>query len=389
MKTIQHLIISIITILLLLITSCSKIDKAPSFPCALGNNSHPYAARYQRITDKLLQAGTPGLSITVISPEGTWASSGGKADLSSKVPLTPCHALRIGSMTKLFTAVTIMKLQEEGLIDIKDKINKYIPKHITNEIDNADEVTIEQLLNHNSGIKDYLGASTIIKILNLSIVKNSAEENLKIVYGQKADFKPGSDLLYCNSNYLLLGLVIKYASGKKAYEVVKEKIIKPLQMTNTYPGNEIPTHLTRGYYDTYDNGFMKDLTEIDNNAVGGEDMLDGGIISSSNDLAIFINALFSGQILSQQSLDQMREFNKVTQDLGDMNFIKRYGLGLMELETDQGKAWGHYGGVHCFNGITLYFPEQKVTVSIIANGMSHKIGKVLNGIQIYNDLFKD
>jgi D-alanyl-D-alanine carboxypeptidase len=147
----------------------------------------------------------------------------------------------------------------------------------------------------------------------------------------------------------------------------------------------------RGYYDTYDNGYVQDLTEIDNNAVGGQDMLDGGIISNAFDMVTFFTALMSGQILTDESLAQMEAFTEIvdTAQLGDMTFIKQYGLGLMKLETDHGTAIGHYGTVYCFNGLVLYFPEQEVTLSLLINGSSTKIGKVYNRKELFNYLFED
>jgi D-alanyl-D-alanine carboxypeptidase len=374
-------------------TSCEKLnDAVPSVPCSLDTlNVHPYAGRYQRIIDQLLEAGVPGVGMAVRSPEGTWVATGGKADLANNVDMANSQVLRIGSMSKIFTSATILLLQDEGILNIHDKVNKYVPASITRQIDNADEATIEELLNHKSGIHDYLGLSTILGILNQSIKKNSAEENLKLIYGKKADYAPGDGLLYSNSNYLLLALVIQHATGKSAFQAVNEKIIEPLHLQYTYATTDIPSNLVRGYYDTYDNGYMQDLTEIDNNAVGGQDMLDGGIISNAFDIITFFTALMSGQILTDESLAQMESFTEIvdTAQLGDMTFIKQYGLGLMKLETDHGTAIGHYGTVYCFNGLVLYFPGQGVTFSLLINGSSTEIGKVFNRKELFNYLFED
>ncbi len=375
---------------LFLFSSCSEsIDAVPSKPCDLKNDAHPHAYRYQKIVDEFLDAGSPGVSVTVISPEGTWISSGGKADLGNNVGLSPCHTLRVGSITKVFTAAAIMRLQDKGVLNVKDKINKYIPGRITKEIENANLVTIEQLLNHHSGIKDYLGIGSILDILNYSVKKRSAEENLKIIYGKKADFAPGKGMQYSNSNYLLLGMIMKYATGKSAYQVMKDEIFDPLNLNNTYPGNEIPSDLSRGYYDVYDNGFVQDLTEIDNNAIGGEDMLDGGVISNSYDVAVFLNALLKGELVTKASLNQMQEFLPITQDMGDMDFIKDYGFGLMRLETPSGKAIGHYGNVYCFNALVCHFPEQDVTISVLQNGGSAKIIDTLFDEHLFEHLFDE
>lgn len=374
-----------------LVFSCEKIDtKVPEAVCIKGMANHPKAANYQKIIDRLLKEGVPGLSITVISPEGTWSHTGGKADLANNINLTPCHILRVGSVSKVFAATTILKLEEEGKLSIDDKISKYIPSSITNRIANGNEATIRQLLRHQSGIPEYSTIGNIVQILNLTVKKRSAEENIQSIFGKKADFKVGMDQNYSNTNYLLLGMIIKNIAGKAANEVVKEKLLKPLNLENIFMSNDNPAALSRGYNDTNDNGFMTDRTEMDNNAVGGEDMLDGGVMANSYDLAQFFDALVSGKILSAKSFTQMQAYIPITQDLGDnLQHLKAYGLGLMKLQTDHGVAFGHYGTVYCFNALVYHFPEQKVTIAMIRNGNSTKIKQVFESKEIFNYLFEN
>ncbi len=371
-------------------SSCEKTDDAILITSSniSENNNHPKAAQYQKIIDYLLEAGVPGVGVTIRSPEGNWSKCGGKADLSNSIDLSNSHNQKIGSATKVFTATTLLILQDEGILSINDKINKYIPSSITNEIDNANNVTIKQLLNHTSGITEYLNLKNYLGILNLSLKKSSAEENLKLIYGKKADFAPGEENYYTNSNYLLAALVIKYATGNLANDVVKEKIIDNLGLENTYITTATPATLSRSYYGIYDNGYMKDVTEIDMNAVGGEDMLDGGLISNSYDMALFLENLMKGEILSDSSLNQMMDFIDITQDLGSMDFITKYGLGLMYLETDNGIAIGHYGYVYGFNSVFVYYPEIETTLAVTINGFSGDISEAFDSQEIFKFLFE-
>lgn len=388
MKT-QSIILLIGLTVSVLLSSCEKTDDVlPVSDCYINENTnHPKAGNYEQIIDDLLAAGVPGVSVTVRSPEGTWSKCGGKADLENNINLTPCHTLRAGSMTKLFAATTILILQDEGVLSIDDKINQYIPSSITDKIENANDITIRQMLNMTSGIREYLGIKTILGILNLSVEKRSAEENLETIYNKPANFTPGERNLYTNTNYLLAALVIKYATGKTANEVVQEKIIDRLNLSNTYISTALPQNLSRSYIDIYDQGYMQDITEIDNNAEGGEDMLDGGIISSSYDLALFLQSLMKGEILSESSLNQMKEFLELTELVEDMEFIKGYGLGLMRLETEHGTAIGHYGNVHGFTGLMFHFPADDITLAIIVNGHSTKMQEVLEREEIFYHLF--
>lgn len=381
--------ISTIALFILFSVSCEKIDvAAPVLPGNLGVDNHPNEAKYQNLINKILETGVPGVSMTVITPDGAWSGTGGKADLKNDIDMSPFHILRIGSFSKVFCSATILKLQDEGKLNINDKASKYIPAEIADEIPNGNLVTIKQLLNHTSGIPDYLNLKTILGILNLSVVKLSAEENLETIYGKKPDFAPGTDSYYSNSNYLLLSLIIKYVSGKNANEVVFEKLVQPLGLHNIYQSNNFPSTMSRGYFDVHDDGKVIDRTEIDNNAVGGQDMLDGGIMANSYDMAVFLTSLMEGDILSAGSLSQMETFEDITQDLGpDLSHLKQYGLGLMKVQTDHGIAIGHYGTVHCFNSLAYYFPDQKVTVAIIRNGDSARSKKFFESKELFNYLF--
>lgn len=381
--------ISTIALFILFSVSCEKIDVVvPDMPGNLGIDNHPDEAKYQNLINAILETGVPGVSMTVITPDGIWSGSGGKADLKNNIDMTPFHILRLGSFSKVFCAATILKLQDEGRLNINDKANLYIPAKIANEIPNGNLVTIKQLLNHTAGIPEHLDLKTTLGILNLSVIQLSAEESLKTIYGKKPDFTPGTDKYYSNSNYLMLALIIKYVTGKDANNVVYGKLLQPLGLQNTYMSSDFPAALSRGYFDVHDDGKVIDRTEIDNNAVGGQDRLDGGVMANSYDLAVFLSSLMEGDILSAGSLSQMETFEDITQDLGpDLSHLKQYGLGLMKVQTDHGIAIGHYGSVHCFNSLAYYFPDQKVTVAIIRNGDSTRSKKFFESKELFNYLF--
>lgn len=387
MKTFKNIFITGLT-LIFLFASCEKYEITESISdCSLENPDHPDAAKYQEIINDLLAVGVPGVSVTVRTPDGVWSRSGGKADLENDVDLTPCHSLRVGSMSKVFASTAILILQDEGILSIDDKINQYIPPEITNNIENADEVTIRQVLNMTSGIRDYLGISAILGIMNLSNERLSAEENLESIYGKPALFSSGEEIKYSNSNYLIAALVIKYASGKNANEIVQEKIIERLGLQNTYVSTDNPNNMSQAYKDTYGKGYMKNVTKMDNNAVGGEDMLDGGMISSSYDVAFFLESLMKGNVLSETSLRQMKETSIITEDLGDITHITEYGLGLMFIETNNEVAFGHYGNVYGFTSLALYFPGRDLCFSVMINGSSGEIDEKFRSEEILSHLF--
>lgn len=347
---------------------------------------HPDAEKYQRIVTRFMEAGASGVSVTVRSPRGTWQGSGGHADKEKGTTMSPENTLRIGSISKVFTAVTILKLQEEGKLSIHDKISKHLPAGVTGRIANAGEATIEQCLNHTSGVREYLDESTIEGIASGRIVKYSAAQNLALVYDKPADFPLGKGN-YCNTNYLLLSEVIKAITGKSAYEVVREKVIGPLGLRHTFASVILPPSLSQSYFET--DGVMQQVSWVDNNAVGGEGQLDGGMVATSGDVAVFLEALLTGKVLSPGSLALAQTYQDIDPSTlpDELKYYKQYGLGLMKIETDQGTAIGHDGHVYGFVGKVFYLPDHQTTIAILLNGWSPSSVAVLNAKSTFNLLF--
>lgn len=358
---------------------CCTTDHVPP-------GDHPDAEKYQRIVTRFMEAGASGVSVTVRSPKGIWQGAGGYADKGKGITMSPENTLRIGSMSKVFTAVTILRLHEEGRLSITDKISQYLPAEVTGRIANAGQATIEQCLNHTSGVREYLGDETIEGIASGRIVKYSAAQNLALVYDKPADFPLGKGN-YCNTNYLLLSEIIRAVTGKSAYHVVREKTIGPLGLRNTSASVVLPASLTQSYFET--DGAMQEVTWVDNNAVGGEGQLDGGMISTSGDVAAFLEALLTGKILSPPSLALMHTYQDI--DPGtlpdELKYYKQYGLGLMKIETDHGTAIGHDGHVYGFVGKVFYLPEHQTTIAILLNGWCPSSVAVLNAKSTFNLLF--
>ncbi|MGE8553381.1 MAG: serine hydrolase domain-containing protein [Chryseobacterium jejuense] len=370
-----------LTAVFVTMNSC-KEDQTADLP-----TDHPNAMKYQRIVDKFIAAGAVGVSVAVISPDGVWTGAGGLADKEKGIKMSADNRLRIGSMTKMFASATILKLQEEGLLNIKDKINKYLPHTVTDHIANANEVTIEECLNHRAGVRNYL-QDIAPGVFDGSIVNYSAEETLQLIYDKPADDLVGKGY-YSNSNYLLLSMIIKKITGKPSYQVINEKIIHPMGLKNTFASTILPDRLTRSYYSETVDGILDDVTNIDNNGIGGEGAIDGGMISTASDVAKFVERLLTNKILSSGSMQQLQTFvdNDPNRLEPDLKYNKQYGLGLMKLETNQGVALGHDGHVFGFGGKSYYFPKQKVTLCILLNTWSPKVVSLLNAKDTFDLLF--
>ena len=274
----------------------------------------------------------------------------GKDDLTSAAygvrnsetnePLSTDDLFEIGSITKNFTAVTMLLLQEEGKIDLDQKIDTWFP-----DFEKGDIITVRMLLNHTSGILEWNDFS-------------NNEETVEKVNGQ-FNFEPGTDWSYSNTNFILAGLIINKITGKDAVEVIREKIIDPLGMKHTFMKNyeEYPLdEKADGHtFDEYGNIVPYDLNERFWTA--------GGIISNVEDMFKYAHALFKGGLLSKESMDQMLDMVKVSG-------TPVYGLGIMYGSGHHGEFYYHGGDVIVNAAMMAFYPETGEIHVLFNNGGS-------------------
>ena len=361
----------------LFLTGCEKPVKlnAQYYSCTGAfpdnGNAVPKSKRYQYFLDQQVKNGFPGVVMLVKDDmERVWIGVSGKMDLSNNLPFEKCSRSRVSSVTKLFTATMIMSLDEQGIISIKDPVNKWVKHDITDRIENANEATIEQLLNHSSGIFNYTdGINLNAAYLNRPDKHALSEELLKYVYNKKSYFATGTKFEYSNTNYLLLGLIVESALGESVSGAIEKRIISKLQLTNTYYDPlTTPEGTARGYFDQYGNGKLFESTNYD--------ILhftpDAAMVSNVYDMATFIEALFSGRLVSDATLAKMKKEIPTNWQTN-----KGYGLGLTIWHTNFGTAYGHSGGQLGYQAKLFYFPDKKTTVAIIANGSGALLDKAM------------
>jgi CubicO group peptidase (beta-lactamase class C family) len=165
----------------------------------------------------------------------------GFSDIKNKISVTPDTKFRLGSVTKQFTAAAILKLQENGLLSVNDKLSKFIP-----DFPRGDEVTIPKLLTHISGIHSYTDKDDFIGKVTKTI---SPDSLVNLIKKDPYDFNPGEKWQYNNSAYFLLGYIISKVSGKPYAQYLKENFFDPLHMDNTgvhYAGIKLE-HEAKGY----------------------------------------------------------------------------------------------------------------------------------------------
>ena len=390
----NRLKIIIVFLLLLSISSCIKDEVlAPRFfDCNLSFADSSYAnisnLKYQNLLNEIKSSGVPGILLAIQTPaEGMWLGSAGKADLKSNIDLQECNITRVGSTVKTFTATTIFLLQEEGKLSLDDKITDYLSEEDIKNIENAEKATIRQLLNHSSGIFNYIqNLQFQTGSLNDLIREWSQNDLLSYARNKKAYFPPGEDVLYSNTNYVLLGMIISSIEGKPFYEVFEEKIFIPLNLTSTQfaAKDPIPDGIIRGYVDFYSN-----LHVINATYYSGWDYYtaDGGLISNAYDLNTFLTSLFQGEIIAQNSLNEMMEWKKPKEEDPDF-FPISYGPGIFKMETQWGDAYFHSGDAIGYYACMTHFPEKNTTICWAVNGNYGKIDEFTSSKTAMEKIFK-
>jgi D-alanyl-D-alanine carboxypeptidase len=284
-----------------------------------------------------------------ISKNGTilYTKSIGYADMEQKIKANENTKYRIGSITKSFTAVLVLKAVEQKKINLSQTIDTWFPS-----IKNAKKITIKHLLGHRSGIhnftddKDYLSWNTQPK---------TEKELVEIIRKGGSDFMPDSNAEYSNSNYVLLTYILQKTYSKSYADILQEFIVQPLGLKSTYFfGKYNPSKNECKSY-TY-LASWKIEAETDASVPLGA----GAIVSTPVDLTKFADALFGGKLLSKESLDIMKTIKD------------GYGLGLFQFPFYQSKGYGHTGGIDGFTSFYTHFSDDNISYALTSNGTNMK-----------------
>jgi len=294
----------------------------------------------------------------IVSKDGKPIFSGayGMANIELGVRMNTEHVLRMGSITKQFTAVCIMMLLEQGKLDLDDEMTKYLPDYPVQ----GNKVTIRHLLTHTSGIKSYTG----IEGFSENIRKDfSVEERIDTFKNLPFDFKPGEEFRYNNSGFFLLGAIIEKVSGLTYEEFLNKNILKPLGMNDSY--SEKRTSLIKNRASGYvmeENGFVNGSYYSD--TVGYSV---GSLASSIGDMAKWDAALNAGKLITQDSLKQCQT-TYVLNNGTETYYGFGWGLGTLKGH----KYVTHTGGFNSFLGSASSFPDDKIFVAVLANSVNPK-----------------
>ena len=290
----------------------------------------------------------------------TWVGASGTSERGGTSPVDTSASFRIASITKVFVAVVVLQLVQEGRLRLDDPVARYLPDPAT------EGVTIRELLNHTSGLPDYSQATGLGKELLEHRDRHwSTAEVLALVAHDKRQFAPGTGYQYSNTDYVVLGEVIRVATGRSWAEQVRHRLLDPLHLSHTFiPGQEpTPAPVLPGYFDADNDGTEENVeTRRPWPALETTEGPAGAIISTAPNCATFGDALFRGDLLQPGSLQAME---------AEGPFHPRnsnYGLGLEMLRPDyQTTTWGHGGFLPGFRSVLWYVPSRDVVIVVLTN----------------------
>lgn len=295
----------------------------------------------------------PGITVIITKGDETvYHKAAGMANLELNIPMEKNHILRIGSITKQFTAAALLKLYEEGIVDLEDEITTYIPNYPTFD----QEIIIEQLLNHTSGIPSY----TDMGIWTSNVRKQdfSIPEFLEKFKPRNLDFVPGTRFKYNNTGYYLLGHIIEVVSRESYADFLNNEIFRPAGMKNTYYDvtsqiihNRVPGYELRN--GKYVNADYLSMTQP---------FAAGGLVSTVEDLAKWNRALIKGEVIEPATLEMA--WSPAALLTGKYH---PYGYGFeLERKFDL-DAITHDGSINGFSSNVMYFPEEDLYIAVLSN----------------------
>ena len=313
----------------------------------------------QVLQQTLEQYRIPGQSATIVFPDGSrWNGAAGVSDVASETPVTPDTTFVSGSITKTFVAATIMQLQEEGLLSIDDPLSDYLPDY-----PNAENITLRQLLSHMSGLFNYF----LHPEYNSTVFNNpdhhwTPQEVLdSFVLDPKAE--PGARYYYSNTNFLLLGLVVEAVTGQQLGEVLHERFLDTLGMSDTYvqgyeepaPGSALGCLQKPNGPECLDDGSNYRPTLSAGTVAWGA----GDIISTASNLADWVGSLYGGDVLAPESVAEMTDYI----DRGNDS----YGLGTRTRMSAGHRAFGHTGSLRGFDAAMWHYPDIDTSIVVLTN----------------------
>ena len=306
------------------------------------------------ITGAMTSGRIPGAIVGVWSPDGDYVKAFGVADTATGTPMKTDFYHRIGSVTKTFTATAVLQLAGDGKVGLDDPIDRYL-----DGVPDGESITVRQLAGMRSGLADYSKSDGF----QAAVAANprgdfTPQRLLDWAFALPPSAPPGAQVQYCNTNYILLGLLVEKVTGAPLSDYLVERIFDPLGLRHSsFPtGTQFPEPHARGYTEALDGtGPPVDASGWSAGLTGAA----GAMISALEDMRLWLPALASGSLLKPdlqtQRLQTLPE-QGAPDDFG-------YGLGIFMVA-----GWlGHNGSVPGYQTVAVHLPERQTTLVVMIN----------------------
>ena len=316
--------------------------------------SDAMAQRLDAAVDQTMTAAAiPGAMVGIWGPDGDYVRAFGVADKTSRVPMKTDFYSRIGSVTKTFTVTAVLQLADQGKLGLDDPIARFV-----DAVPSGDRITLRQLARMQSGLFNYSASPAFQQAMFADPRRAfTPRELLDYAFAQPARFPPGAGFEYCNTNTILLGLVVEKVSGQPLPSYIHDHILVPLRLDHTsFPtSNAFPDPHAQGYTEQTADG--RETTATDWNPSWG--WAAGAMISTLDDMRGWAQALATGALLTPQMQAQR------LQTVGSPGMPPQdgYGLGIFNL----GGWIGHNGSLPGYQAVTVYLPQNHTTLVLLIN----------------------
>ncbi len=320
-----------------------------------GRSLFPNDVRYQMdkaATEILASTGVPSASIAVVKDGRiAYIQAYGEARLEPRTLVKPSMRYSIGSISKQFTAVALLMLQEEGKLSLDDHVGKFLPN-----LTRAHQVTIRQLLSHTSGYQDFWPQDYVMPMM----LKPTTAETIMDTWARKPlDFEPGTRWQYSNTGFVIAGAIIEKVAGKPYFQFLRERIFTPLNMASvTDFDQQVVAPADPTGYMRYGLGPAR----VAPDAGAGWMFAAGELAMTPEDLAKWDIALLGRKLMSAASYKQFE-----TETVLDNGLGTQYGLGVSVRSESGHRALSHGGEVSGFTATNIVFPDDNVAVVVLTN----------------------
>lgn len=338
-------------------------------------------AELQRLLNEVVAAGAPGVVALVNDGQtrhgerdwelghgsgrgdgdGIWTGASGVADMRTGRLIRAGDRFRVASVTKPFVATVVLQLAAEGRLSLQDTVERWLPGMLSY----GDQVTVRQLLNHTSGVPDYV-FSPLVELYSGNRLRSWAPQELvALVADRPPDFPAGTAWSYSNTGYVLAGLIVERVTGNQLGRELERRIFRPLGLRDTSFPTDFPFLVgphARGYSLQLDDqlnpieGPLFDITVYNPSLAWGA----GAIVSDVDDLARFFRALLGGRLLPAELLADMKTPIELVPGVG-------YGLGLVVADSPCGPLFGHDGGIPGYSNTVSSSEDGRHQVAVMLN----------------------